>query len=165
MRPSCERRRLCYAPLWTLTLGTSALALSAVHRRMRVRALAVAMAWTDWASRASPPVGPDQIHEELTPRSPARPLLGSGVVGRVRRRGRRGLALEPLGLGIHLGKTHPAAGAPGTGDGAGRTAEVGDHLSGAATGHTLPRPVGPLRLIFAVVCLACHEAMRLAFRA
>ena len=103
--------------------------------------------------------------EQFTRRGAARPLLGRSVVRRVRRRARRGLALEPLGLGIHLGKAHPAAGAPGTGDGAGRTAEVGDHAAGAATGHTLPRPMDRPGLIFSAVAVACHETITLAFPA
>jgi hypothetical protein len=131
---------------------------------MPARALVVAVAWTDGASSAFPSARRgSEIRERLPRRRPARALRR--VLRRVRRRARGGLALEPPGLGIHLGKAHAATGAPGTGDGAGRAAEVGDHLATASAGHTLPRPVGPLRLILAVVCLARHEAMRLAFRA
>jgi hypothetical protein len=72
-------------------------------------------------------------------------------------------AREPDGLGIDLGQAHPAALAPGAREGAGGAAEVRDHSTGAATGHTLPRPLGRLGLILAVVCLARHEPMRLAF--
>jgi hypothetical protein len=38
-------------------------------------------------------------------------------------------------------------------------------VPGAAAGHTLPRLMGRLGPILAVVVLARHEAMRLAFRA
>jgi hypothetical protein len=91
--------------------------------------------------------------------------LRGRVAGRVLLGARHRLVLEPARLGIHFREAHSPAAAPWTRDGVGRAAEVGDNLSGAATGHTLPRPVGLLRLIFAVVCLVRHEAMRLAFRA
>jgi hypothetical protein len=166
MRPSCERRRLCYAPFRTLALGTSALACRHVHRRTPERTLVVAAAWTDGAPSVSPASGArPRTVSSMAGDARERALLGRRVVGRLRRLRRLGrrTALEPLGLRIHLGEAHPATGAPGARDRAGRAAEVRDHLAGASAGHTLPRPVGPLRLIFAVVCLACHEAMRLAF--
>jgi hypothetical protein len=90
-------------------------------------------------------------------------LLARG--GGVHRIGRLRLLLRPAGLGIDLREAHAAPGAPGTADGAGHAAEVRDHLSAAAAGHTLPRPLGPVRIILAVACLVRHEAMRLAFRA
>ena len=51
------------------------------------------------------------------------------------------ICLPPFGLGVDV-RDAAAAAAPGARDGLGRAAEVGDHLAAAATGHTLPRPVG-----------------------
>ena len=41
--------------------------------------------------------------------------------------------------------------------------EARDHAAGAAAGHTLARPMGPLRPILRVLAVACHEAITLAF--
>ena len=79
------------------------------------------------------------------------------------------VTLEPGCLGVETRYAHTPAATPGTRNRAHGTAEMGDHLAAAATGHTLPRPVGRLRLtrlglIRAVAIVARHEARRLAFR-
>ena len=75
------------------------------------------------------------------------------------RRRRRGGPRRPASCAWAsiAGEAHAAAVAPRAGDRARRAAEVGDHLAAAAAGHTLPRRMGRLGLILAVVALACHE--------
>jgi hypothetical protein len=75
------------------------------------------------------------------------------------------LFIQPLGLSVDVWEAHPATPAPGAYDRAGVAPEVGDHFAAAATRHTLPRPVRPVRMILAVALLAVHEPMTLAFRA
>ena len=78
--------------------------------------------------------------------------------------GWRSVVAEPFRLSVDSGGALAAALAPRTGDVARRPAQIGDHLAGAAAGHTLPRPVGLLGSISAVALLGRHEAMTLAFR-
>ena len=94
--------------------------------------------------------------------------------GRVGRRlalsGRRGRALlrwlvgGPFRLGVAARDADTGALAPRASDRRGRPAEVGDHASGAAAGHTLPRPMGLLGLCILGCALVRHWLMRLAFR-
>ena len=71
---------------------------------------------------------------------------------------------QPFRLCVDARDAYPAPLTPRTCDGAGSSSKVGDHLAGASAGHTLPRPVGLLGSILAICLLACHEAIRLAFR-
>ena len=57
------------------------------------------------------------------------------------------LRAQPLGLGVHAGERTPPPPHQGQVTVLGRAAEVRDHPAAAAAGHTLPRPVGRLRLI------------------
>jgi hypothetical protein len=166
MRPPCESRRLCYTS-FDVCLGTSALALLAGTSTTAHIAFSTEGRLDAWPTAV---VGPRchtaRIRTEA--RSDGTPGC-DGLTVRYRglplRGGRSRLPLEPSGLGIHAGESCPCPTAPWARDRARRAAETRDHPSAAATGHTLPRPVGCLRLILAVVCLAGHEAMRLAFRA
>ena len=73
------------------------------------------------------------------------------------------VAVQPGRLCVEIGHAHAAPATPRTANGADGTAEMGDDLAAAATGHTLPRRVGRLRLPLAVAIVARHEAIRLAF--
>jgi hypothetical protein len=75
------------------------------------------------------------------------------------------VSLEPAGLRIDVRHTHAATIAPRARELAGGAAEVGDHLTAAAAGHTLPRPMRRRCLPLAVAVLACHDPIRLALRA
>ncbi len=76
--------------------------------------------------------------------------------------------LEPSGLRVNAGYTHAGASAPRAGHAAGGATEVRDHLTAAATGHTLPRLMG-CRLqtlaLASIAAVAWHQPFRLAFRA
>jgi hypothetical protein len=91
---------------------------------------------------------------------------GRGLCRRVGRRLIGGSVIRvpvaPAGLRVDLRHADPAAAAPRAADGLGRAAEVRDHLAASATGHTLPRLMGVLRVILVVCLLARHGAMRLA---
>ena len=73
------------------------------------------------------------------------------------------VALQPRRLCVVAWHAHAAAATPRARNSADRTAEMGDDLAAAATGHTLPRPVGRPGLALAVAIVARHEAIRLAF--
>ncbi|MCW3032641.1 MAG: hypothetical protein JWM60_986 [Solirubrobacterales bacterium] len=68
-------------------------------------------------------------------------------------------------LRVDLGGAQPAPCAPWALDRARGAAEVGDDPACAAAGHTLPRLMGPLGQILRIGAVACHEPIRLAFRA
>jgi hypothetical protein len=106
----------------------------------------------------------------LLDRARARELLGGCPACLLRRGGLLGglpltLAWAPVSLGVQTHRPQPVAPAPGTLDRAGAAAEVRYDTSGAAAGHTLPRLMSALAEILAVVVLACHEPIRLAFPA
>ena len=75
----------------------------------------------------------------------------------------------PGGLCVDALQAHSAALTPRAGNRARAAAEVRDHLTGAAAGHTLPRLMGRVPAIIHVVCavvsLAGHVRIRLAFPA
>jgi hypothetical protein len=76
--------------------------------------------------------------------------------------------LEPARLSVDVGDPHAGPRAPRAGRLAGRPTEVGDDLTAAAAGHTLPRLMRRWRLtlVLAVIAaVAWHEPMRLAFAA
>jgi hypothetical protein len=76
---------------------------------------------------------------------------------------------QPCSLCVDARNPHAGALAPGALDLRRGAAEVGDHLSRAAAGHTLPRLMGRvpaiIRLVCAVVLLTGHVPIRLAFPA
>src|SRR5580693_3634710 len=174
MRPPHEGRRLCYASQMMLCRGTSVLALLAAastHRLMTFIGARTVGRTVDPAHTAA-----CAAYHSHTPASSGRqPLSMTRRLKRstpsARRLGRRTrrlgvrVLLRPPRLRVDAGHAHASAPAPRAQKLARRAAEVGDHLAGAAAGHTLPRPMRRRYLLLAVATVACHEPITLAFRA
>src|SRR5580704_6156302 len=151
MRPPSEGRRLCYAPQrclpWHLGTGfvTRCIGLARSHLYRCTQA------WTHGG------------HPWAWAKASGEERLGGGL-GRAGRWCLRVL-LGPSRLRADPREAHSAPSTPRTGELARRATEVGDHLAAAATGHTLPRLMGRRCLTLALVAVACHEPIRLAFPA
>ncbi len=94
MRPSCESRRLCYAPLRTLALGTSALAWLAAASTAGHAAFSAAPDLDTWAGEAWTygPFGPNTW--AMGPETPEPPSVDLWATGGLPR-GMRSAAKRP----------------------------------------------------------------------
>jgi len=166
--PCCESRRLCYAPVGCLPwhLGTGI--VSAWIGSCTVNLYTCTARWTH--DRAEPRAG---IGVARWRNGCARGAGGSVAthrdwsVGRLRRRARGVLTVrrDPVCLRVDAWHARASAGAPRALQRARCAAEVRDHATASAAGHTLPRLMRHRCLTLAVAAVACHEAITLAFHA